>query len=59
MRFRLSSTLIAGLFVTGLLCHLADAAADTAAPQGYYRYPALHGDTIAFVAEGDVWTVGV
>ncbi|HEV8000700.1 MAG TPA: S41 family peptidase [Planctomycetaceae bacterium] len=34
-------------------------AADTAAPQGYYRYPALHGDTVAFVAEGDVWTVGI
>jgi tricorn protease len=34
-------------------------AADTPAPQGYYRYPALHGDTIAFVAEGDIWTVGV
>ncbi|HET6327665.1 MAG TPA: S41 family peptidase [Planctomycetaceae bacterium] len=34
-------------------------AADTPAPQGYYRYPAIHGDTIAFVAEGDVWTVGI
>ncbi len=34
-------------------------AADAPAPQGYYRYPAIHGDTIAFVAEGDVWTVGI
>ncbi|MCA9284359.1 MAG: PD40 domain-containing protein [Phycisphaerales bacterium] len=28
-------------------------------PVGYYRQPDVHGDTIAFVAEGDVWTVSV
>ncbi len=26
--------------------------------KGYYRYPAIHHDIIAFVAEGDIWTVG-
>jgi tricorn protease len=24
---------------------------------GYYRYPAIHGDTVIFTAEGDLWTV--
>jgi len=27
--------------------------------KGFYRHPALHGDTIVFSAEGDLWTVTV
>ena len=44
-----------------LLIWMAFAATLTAAetPRGYFRYPAIHGDTIVFTAEGDLWHVGV
>lgn len=36
---------------------LSAVGAATAAPLGYYRQPAIHKDTIVFVAEGDLWKV--
>ena len=31
----------------------------SAAPVGYYRQPAIHGGTVVFVGEGDLWAVPV
>lgn len=38
--------------IAPLLC-----GATLAGPLGYYRQPAIYGDTVVFVAEGDLWKV--
>jgi tricorn protease len=34
-------------------------AGDAPGRSGYYRYPAVHGDTVVFTSEGDLWTVAI
>ena len=40
-----------------LLLLVAAAPSAAAAQPGYFRQPAIHGDTVVFVAEGDLWSV--
>lgn len=47
------------LGMTLLLGAPVRAVEESAAPSGYYRFPAIHGDTLIFTAEGDLWRVGI
>ncbi len=52
-----SAILVAAI---ALLCVLPlNAANQGNTHPGYYRYPTIHGDTIIFTAEGDLWSVSV
>ena len=46
------------VFILSVLVFLTLSLAANDKP-GYYRFPAIHGDTVIFVAEGDLWKVNV
>ena len=45
-------TLLSLLILLSLLANAVQAQNN-----GYYRYPAIHGDMVVFTAEGDLWKV--
>lgn len=43
-----------------VVCFVLSVAVAWAQPnRGYYRYPAIHGNTVVFTAEGDLWEVSI
>jgi tricorn protease len=60
MRHLIDKTFLRTVLITAmaLVCLVPVHAGDAGSTRpGYYRYPAIHGDTIIFSAEGDLWTV--
>ncbi len=53
MNRTISAALTAVLFLSPALARATESAA------GYYRFPAIHGGTLVFTAEGDLYKVGI
>ena len=55
-QLKLVRFLVLGFTITALLASALNADDPPATRPGYYRFPAIHGDTIIFTAEGDLWS---
>src|SRR5688500_17116791 len=49
--------MLSGIYLVATLLLVTDAASQS--NRGYYRYPAIYGNTVVFTAEGDLWQVGI
>ncbi len=49
----------AALIAACIACAAWPASDSSAERSGYYRYPSVHGDTVVFTSEGDLWSVGI
>jgi tricorn protease len=49
----------AALIAACVACAAWPASDSSTQRSGYYRYPSVHGDTVVFTSEGDLWTVGI
>ena len=61
---KLQTSLLSCISLGLLLASLAasdvrSTAAENQAPQGYYRFPTIYGETVVFTVEGDLWRVPV
>ena len=45
------------LLLTIVFVYLSVSQSESQSTKGYYRFPEIHGDTLVFAAEGDLWSV--